>query len=201
MPHGQFIIWDVEIMPVPVKEKKYFEKDSVDRIIDKYAAGDCLRGDVGVAAQVLEGIELYRFGISKMTNRERLEEHHNSARLCEFMEKELGEKKPERCHTHAIICGKHKKAAELRADMAMLGIGIDDWVNGVWLPARTKDIPFTAYKKAIPHSRIHRNNYFIWVVGRLGFQDKIGFISGLKMIAVQVQGGSYPPFVMENAKR
>ncbi len=63
---------------------------------------------------------------------------------------------------HAIVSGGHPRAVTLRGILAKYKIRIDDPDNGCWLPNNTE-----AKKKmrspAVPHSRIHRKNYYRWM--------------------------------------
>lgn len=99
---------------------------------------------------------------------------------------------------HAIIAGGHAESWALRVILAECEIGIDDPYNGCWLPARTKYTGQQPYPKALPHSRIHRFNYYAWLnirfAGLRGRTDIM--ISKLLRTRTDLLYGSYPPEVM-----
>ncbi len=189
-------------MPIPEKVTLYHEKNLLDRVIDNVAsqenalsASDLNR--VSVAAQIQQGIDNYRLKAQSMTEDELTSEAHNSSLLGWHLE-QSGKKRPPRCHAHAIVAGKHANAARLRLIMAVLKIRIDDTDNGCWLPENTAATPHPAFPSAPPHSRIHRYNYFSWLVSRLGSLRNEGlFRTNLQIIADLLQQGKLPPHVMQ----
>ncbi len=183
----------------------YALKDKVERSIDIFAAKDKpTQSDlnmVKVTAQVESGIDAYRTAADKMSPDELEDETHQSKRLALFMANSCDPRPHPRCHAHAIISGAHKHAAELRAVMAWLRMRIDDPKNGCWLPENTaaKAHMPSHLANAVPHSRIHRYNYYFWLNRIINpnttkTQTKLG--DELRMIANRLQSGSQPTYVM-----
>lgn len=188
-------------MPIPEKLPKYYEKDLLDHVIDRTVAqeGELTAADLNkavVAAQVQCGIDQYLAAAKGMSSDELRAESHDSARLSRHLEA-VGQKRPPRCHAHAIVAGKHEYAAILRVIMAKLQIRIDDPDNGCWLPENTAATPHPAFPKAIPHSRIHRFNYYFWLRTRLGsIRQEGAFRITLKLTARHLHERTFPEYVM-----
>ncbi|MFL0809136.1 MAG: AHH domain-containing protein [Agarilytica sp.] len=128
-------------------------------------------------------------------------EEHNSELLASHMTS-MGELRPHKlCHAHAIVSGGHPGAAGLRAILAHFKVRIDDPDNGCWLPKNTdakKSMP-TKLRNAVPHSRIHRSNYYTWTSRILDFSrvksnNRLRF--ELNMIERLLQQGNHPAWVM-----
>ncbi len=188
-------------MPIPEKQTQYYEKNLLDRVIDNVASEDnpltaSNLNKVGVAAQIQMGIDRYRMAAKGMTEEQLMDEGHNSALLGFHLEQAWGTRPP-RCHAHALIAGKHTYAAELRLQMAIFKIRIDDVDNGCWLPENTAATPHPAFPSAPPHSRIHRYNYFFWLFSRLGSLEEVGlFRVNLRVVGNMLQQGKLPSYVM-----
>lgn len=188
-------------MPIPDKTLKYHEKNLLDHMIDRVSnqeneptAADL--NNVVVAAQIQSGIEKYRAEANSMTTVGLRDEEHNSQRLGEHLA-ETGNRRPARCHAHAIVAGKHHHAAVLRTIMARLKIRIDDPDNGCWLPENTAATPHPAFPAAVPHSRIHRYNYFFWIRMRLSsIRKDVLFRAGLQEIARHLHQRTFPSYVI-----
>jgi len=121
------------------------------------------RGRIQVAAQIQAGLAKYRQESKEKEVDELEDEKHCSQRLGDHMRAEGFARPSPYWHAHAIIAGGDTRSWQLRALLAELSIGIDDSVNGCWLPSRTKYTGQQPYPKAVPHSRIHRHNYFAWL--------------------------------------
>ncbi|WP_062264304.1 AHH domain-containing protein [Endozoicomonas arenosclerae] len=97
-------------------------------------------------------------------------DEHLSERLGKNM-RATGRPKPtERYDAHAIVSGGHAKAAAARITLAMVRVGLDDPVNGAWLPRAGNDAKRSncwATPGAAPHSRTHRNSYYDWITNEL----------------------------------
>lgn len=192
-------------MALPRTEKKLYEKDRVDLAIDDFAKLDNPKKSdlnrVKVMAQIELGLDKYRAAAANMNTDELEYEAHQSAILAHFMEA-TGDTKPHsKCHAHAIISGAHRYAAELRAILAWLKLRIDDPDNGCWLPENTAAKPHMPKRlqNAVPHSRIHRYNYYFWLNSLISpettsTQDDLRRM--LNMIATRLQSGSQPKYVM-----
>lgn len=182
-------------------KKPYYQQDLLDRAIDEFSRGDggISQKDINrvkVAAQVQAGIDRYRTEAKGMSLNDLRDEAHDSSRLAKHLEDE-GKKRPDKCHAHAIVAGKHEHAAALRAIMARLKIRIDDTDNGCWLPENTAATPHPAFPKAVPHSRIHRYNYFFWIRSRLqSMRDPNMFRLDLRLIGQRLQERNIPEYVM-----
>lgn len=188
-------------MPTPDKQTLYVEKDLLDRAIDQVASEDSELSisDINrimVAAQVQEGIDRYRAQAAGLTFEQLYAEDHNSALLGKHLD-ETGKSRPPRCHAHAIVAGKHKYAAAVRATMAKLKIRIDDADNGCWLPENTAATPHPNFPRAVPHSRIHRFNYYFWIRSLLINTTKTDvFRARLRLISKQLHESNFPNYVM-----
>ena len=188
-------------MPIPEKHTQYYEKDLLDRVLDNVISNsDPLSASnlnkVATAAQIQMGIDRYRMEAKGMSVDEILSENHNSTLLGLHLEQAFGVR-PQRCHAHALVAGKHRNAARLRVIMATLKIRIDDVDNGCWLPENTAATPHPAFPSAPPHSRIHRSNYYFWILSRLGgIRIEALFRTNLKVISGLLQQGKMPNYVM-----
>jgi len=159
-------------MPLPLKLKKYYEKDAVELTLeDVIKNSDGMPGiaqsnRVKTVAQVQARLDQYRGGAKNMSEDQLKTESHDSKRLGEFLNA-LVQTRPPRCHPHAIISGRHTGAIDLRIILAACGMRIDDLYNGVWLPIGTNDCPHPSFPKAPPHSRIHRKAYYLWLASKI----------------------------------
>lgn len=189
-------------MPIPEKPLKYHEKDLVDHVIDQTVSqkGELTTADLNkaiVVSQVQCGIDKYLAGAKSMSSDALRSEAHDSARLSRHLEA-VGKKRPPKCHAHAIVAGKHEYAVILRVVMAKLQIRIDDPDNGCWLPENTAATPHPAFPKSIPHSRIHRFNYYFWLRTRLGgIRQDDAFRTTLKLTARHLHEHTFPEYVMQ----
>jgi hypothetical protein len=193
-------------MALPRTPTKYSDKDRVERSIDAYAAkekptiGDL--NTVKVIAQVEIGLDKYRAAAMNMTIDELEDERHQSKVLSDFMAA-TGNPRPHRlCHAHAIVSGAHKYAAELRATMAWLRLRIDDPDNGCWLPQNTaaKAHMPRHLRNAVPHSRIHRYNYYFWLnrqINPVVTDTQRKMRDALRLIETRLQAGTQPVYVMK----
>lgn len=182
-------------------DKPYYKQDLLDRTIEATAKQqtELTQADLNrivVAAQIQAGIDQYRAESVGMSVDELRREEHDSSRLARHLE-EAGKRRPDHCHAHAIVAGRHQHAAVLRVLMANLGIRIDDTDNGCWLPENTAATPHPAFPKALPHSRIHRYNYYFWIRSRLERIRKTDmFRLDLQLIARHLQENTCPDYVM-----
>lgn len=186
--------------------KKYHQKDRLEVAIDRFASLEKpTRADLGqvkVIAQVERGLDAYRAAAANMSIEELEDEKHRSSLLAHFLTI-TGDPKPHpKCHAHAIVSGAHRYAAELRAILAWLKLRIDDPDNGCWLPENTAakaQMP-ARLRNAVPHSRIHRFNYYFWLKTLIDpaiTPTQADLRRTLAMIAVRLQSGSQPKYVLE----
>jgi len=189
-------------MAIPDIPKPYYLKDPLDHAIDAFSKKDkptqSDMNNVTVAASVQIGLDKYRKSAETMCRSELRSEKHSCNRLARFLEA-TGKTRPNRCHAHAIVSGGHKEAAQLRAVLAWLKLRIDDPDNGCWLPENTAATPHPLFPKAVPHSRIHRCNYYAWLNKVINFQftpSQTSLRQTLKLIGRQLQERTLPPYVM-----
>ena len=192
-------------MPVSPRVKSYAEKDNVERIIDTFATKeDPTLADleaVGIVAQVESQLDRYRMNASEMEAKKIRDEVHESKRMAEYLALDGDPRPHSKAHAHAIVSGGHKEAARARAIMAWLKVRIDDPDNGCWLPENTAAIAeMPLYlRKAVPHSRIHRFNYYFWLnreITRRKTPNSTKLREVLRMIELRLQSGSQPGYVM-----
>lgn len=187
-----------------ISPKKHIHKTSVDLQIDNYAKvekpdqSDLNR--VIVAASVQSKIDAYRKDCRKMDEQSLMDEPHKSDRLGEF----LGCRPHKKCHAHAIVAGAHPRSAAARAILAWYELRIDDPVNGCWLPENTAALNVMPkwLKKAVPHSRIHRNGYYFWldtVINLTAIKSKDDLETALSDAATRLQASTFPTYVMLTA--
>ena len=132
-----------------------------------------------------------------MTEDEREDEVHDSTRLGDNLRADGIRKPNSYYHAHAIISGNHERAWRLRTILAELEIGVDDSHNGCWLPQSSKYLGQAPYPKAVPHSRIHRANYYMWLSTRFALvSDRDKMVNLLRMTRVNLLNSSFPPEVM-----
>lgn len=192
-------------MAIPNTPKRLHEMDRVERAIDSFSKLPNPKpqdlAHVAIVSQVELGIEKYRNSASDMTRKELRDEAHQSSRLAKHLE-QIGDFKPHKnCHAHAIVSGSHKNSAPMRAILALHKLRIDDAYNGCWLPENTNAVKLMPkrLKNAVPHSRIHRYNYYFWLgklinLVKIDSSDELKYT--LKTIGLQLQAGVQPSYVM-----
>ena len=192
-------------MAIPQRTKRFHEMDRVERSEEAFANKASVTYmdlvSVAITAQVEMGIDRYRMEAEALKQKELRSEEHQSARLAKHLE-ECGDPRPnDKCHAHAIVSGHHRNAAPMRAILARHKIRIDDAYNGCWLPENTAALAHMPdrLKNAIPHSRIHRYNYYFWLgtminLNKTPAPDDLKYT--LKTIGLQVQAGAQPDYVM-----
>lgn len=192
-------------MKHPSLNTPHYKKDLTDKAIDHFASLDNPTlsdlNRVGVAAQVEAGLDKYRIDALKHSQAELEKEEHLCKRLNDHLSHNNDPKPHPKCHAHAIVSGAHKDAARLRAVLAWLKVRIDDPDNGCWLPRNTaaiKEMP-ERLKNAVPHSRIHRYNYYFWlnsIISTRQTKTAAKLREVLNMVELRLQGGSQPHYVM-----
>ena len=193
-------------MAIPHSSKPYALKDKTERIVDNFAMlenptqADLNR--VKVEAQVQFGIEQYRAGAVDIDEIELEAERHDSARLARHLEEACDPRPNKYCHAHAIVAGKHPEAVKLRAVLAWRKMRIDDPHNGCWLPQNTAakvHMP-KRLSNAVPHSRIHRFNYYFWLNTRITLASAPTFKALahiLGLVESALQNSAFPDYVMK----
>jgi len=194
-------------------QKPYAFKSRTELAIEKFVNKECpTQADLNavlVISQIEQGLAKMMGYISEglsMTRSQLEKEAHCSQSLGDRMAVS-GDKRPHtKCHAHAIISGGHAKAVTLRAILAKFKIRIDDPDNGCWLPENTaaiKEMP-ARLSKAIPHSRIHRNNYYFWLGSYIKMSnttDENYLRFQLSMIESALQNRTLPDYVMLPASK
>ncbi len=194
-------------------EKPYAFKSRTELAIEKFAEKENpTEADLNavlVVGQVEEGIAKILGYIKDGWNMSRgdLEkETHTSQLLGERLALSNDPKPHPKCHAHAIVSGGHPKAVTLRAVMAKFKVRIDDPDNGCWLPENTeaKKVMPERLRNAVPHSRIHRHNYYFWLSSYIRMSttvDEKYLRFQLSMIENALRESSFPPYVMLPANK
>lgn len=159
---------------------------------------------IKVLSQVQEGLIKYEAKGRGMTFEQLLSEAHDSGNLANYMTANGDPRSHRLCHCHAIISGTHPRAAPLRAVMAWVKMRIDFPLNGVWLPCNTAaKIHMPRHlSKAVSHSRIHRNGYYIWLttfVNQTLIKDDKTLAQALSKAKFHLETGTFPGYVMLRA--
>ncbi|GMR16780.1 MAG: hypothetical protein BMS9Abin31_1160 [Gammaproteobacteria bacterium] len=190
-------------MSIPGTPKPYYLKDPLENAIDEFtkketpSSADLNR--VTTIASVQAGVDKYRAAAQHMTLDQLEDEKHDCCRLGCFLEAATGKPRPPKCHAHAIVSGGHSEAAKLRAVLAWHKLRIDDPDNGCWLPENTAATPHPYFPKAVPHSRIHRFNYYQWLRGTIKLEtipDQKKLRWALNFITKQLHDHTFPAYVM-----
>ena len=191
--------------------KKYVELTESERAIDRFLhtvnpedpasinAGLNLLNTIGAVQQ---GLAKYRLTAGQMSIDQLETEKHSSERMARHMIA-AGKVKRHLCHAHAIVSGGHDEALDIRGLLAFLKLRIDDPDNGCWLPSNTASRPQSSYPRGVPHSRIHRWNYYFWLKTKLNMvriKDIEALRSQLRLIENQLQVSTMPDFVMMKKK-
>lgn len=150
--------------------------------------------------QLLADLEAYRDDNKDKSRAELAQEkHHPTTRLVSNLYA-VAEPQPSPNHAaHHIVMGNGSVRAmtNARLQMFMYGIGINDSMNGIWLPRSTAYKGHYTTPKAPTHSRIHGNNYQRWV-GKLADirNNESAFRARLVRIKSQLKDGSHPPQIL-----
>lgn len=95
---------------------------------------------------------------------------------------------------HHIVAWNDYRAEEARNILAQVGIGIDDAVNGVFLPMYRKHTPHPDMPDAHAHLTVHTDIYYLNIEELLREEqgDKEGIKAVLKDIAEELTDGTFP---------
>lgn len=155
------------------------------------------RNKIKTVAQIQQGLAAYRAKVNSSAVEDREDEKHDSQRLGEHMRADGIARPSPYWHAHAMVAGSDPRAWLLRSVLAECEVGIDDAHNGCWLPSRSRYTGKQPYPKAVPHSRIHRHNYYAWLNLRFaGVRTKEILISRLRQTRSDLLHASFPPEVM-----
>ena len=171
-------------------------KDKDEKAWRRFIANE--RGKVKTVADLQAKLANYRKKVAEMELDDREDEPHDSGLLGDHM-RAAGMARPSPFwDAHAMIAGNHAESWALRVVLAECEIGIDDAENGCWLPRNSNHIGQQPFPKAVPHSRIHRYNYYLWLnirfAGIGGRQQEM--ISRLQHTRTDLLHASFPPEVM-----
>ena len=150
--------------------------------------------------RVLSSIQ-YKLEAQQMSYDDLRGEKHKSSRLGKFLTQDGIPKPAKGFDAHAIVAGADPRASELRVEMAIRKIRIDDTDNGCWLPQTRQDAVGTSYPHAIPHRRIHNHRYYNWLsLVALKFNDFTSardFRNSLKRTRKLLQTGAVTGHVLK----
>ncbi|WP_428818812.1 AHH domain-containing protein [Microbulbifer sp. MCCC 1A16149] len=130
------------------------------------------------------------------------EKHHPTRKLEKNMAA-ADEPKPSPAHVaHHIIPGKGRwiQAAilDVRLSLHEHGVGINDPLNGIYLPDNKDSRHHWATPKAPVHKELHCWNYEHWIVGALpDTLKKNAFMNRLSVIKRQLREGTHPPEIVQ----
>jgi len=207
---------EMAIYNFELKAKSYFDekqKENPDEALLKKLTADYThlqnekkRIESIVIAQSF--LEAYREDCDSSTAENLSKEaHHPTDKISRFLTA-IGEPKPTENHeAHHIILGKGRfnpiAIYRARLNLHLLGIGINDPINGTWLINFEKNKKFDwATEKAPAHRKLHRHNYESWIGSTLGYvlgkeMDKDKFINKLRAVKVKIKTGTLPSKIFE----
>ncbi|WP_413113975.1 AHH domain-containing protein [Thaumasiovibrio sp. DFM-14] len=154
-----------------------------------------------IEERLLRELEAYREeSVRKSTTELSNEKHHPTTRLVSSLYA-IAEPQPSPTHAaHHIVMGNGKVRAmiDARMQMFMYGIGINDSINGIWLPRSTAYKGHYTTPKAPTHSCIHGENYQRWVgiLANIRNNEK-RFKTKLTLIKKQLNDGTHPPMILK----
>lgn len=189
-------------MAIPKATLKAFEKTNLDIAIDEFAQlenpSNADLNRVRVQADIKDKLDRYRFGATGMDEKQLEDEAHSSSRMAGYMEHTTDPRPSSLCDCHAMVSGKHKMAAPMRAVLAWCMMRIDDPRNGCGLPRTYEDRPRVPswLKKGVPHQGLHNPSYYKWLEGKINLDDIEGLddlIDALRKVRCFLQLGALPP--------
>ena len=153
---------------------------------------------ISMQAQLQVGLEEYRSNAKAKTVAELAKEpHHPTTQLTRNLTA-IGDPKPSPDHDpHHIIMGKGRwqplEMVKARLALHMHKIGINDPINGVWLPRKKADKGHWATPLAPSHKEIHSYNYETWISRHFGARNLNEAQLRLKLrdIKYQLENGGY----------
>lgn len=154
-------------------------------------------------AQLQEGLDKYREDAKNASPQALLKEPHHPTTVLARNLTAAAEPKPSLDHDpHHIVMGsgRWQKLQMMRARLALHihGIGINDPINGVWLPRNKDDKGHWATPEAPAHKEIHRFNYETWIVRQFGMSrlSELQVRNRLHDVKLRLTYGNYPAMVM-----
>lgn len=157
------------------------------------------RKKVAVQAQIQARLQEYYGWGQKMAEEnpfELLEEKHHPTKVLARHMRAVGRPQPSRRHSpHHIVEGKgrHPRTADVRLNLHLYGIRINDPDNGVWLPRTKADKGHWSMPKSPAHAEIHTFNYETWVNHLLGpLEGEETIRAALILIRTLLRDGKQP---------
>lgn len=156
--------------------------------------------------QLGDYLDRYRAKAQEMSDADLKNEKHNSRRLATHMRRAGDPRPSKRAACHHMISGGHNDAFLMRLVMVSMEMRIDDPHNGCWLPTDWDDRPHMPnyLRNAVPHRRIHSDNYYRWLAGRINMatvKTPEQLIHALRFARRLLQSGAVPPNVMPRTGR
>ncbi|MBP7546483.1 MAG: AHH domain-containing protein [Corallincola sp.] len=159
---------------------------------------------ISTQAGLQRSLEDYRKASKQKTKDELQAEPHHPARVLARHLTAVGEPKPSRDHDpHHIIAGKGRFMPEAmeqaRLGLHMHGIGINDAINGVWLPRSKADKGHWATPESPAHREIHRHNYEMWIWRLFGatLLPENVVRQRLRVVKLKLRLGGYPSEIVQ----
>ncbi len=132
---------------------------------------------------------------------ELLDEPHHPTKILARNMRADGHPQPSKRHTpHHIVLGKgkHPRTADVRLNLHLYGIRINDPDNGVWMPRTKDDRGHWSMPKAPAHAEIHTFNYETWVSAMIGhLEEETTIRSALLRIRCLLRDGKQPKQVTQ----
>lgn len=154
---------------------------------------------ISTLAALQQNLEEYREDSKNKTTAELVKEPHHPTRKLANNLTAIAEPKPSPDHDpHHIIMGKGRwlvaQMMRARLNLHAHGIGINDPINGIWLPRNNKDAGHWATPGAPAHKKIHRYNYEQWVTRILRARglSEVVVRNQLRDIKHKLKTGTYP---------
>ena len=103
---------------------------------------------------------------------------------------------------HHLICSSHGSHAVARFKLFAY-FGINDPVNGCWLPSKHKHAAGTVYPNAVGHSFVHTNKYADWIKTQVcPASSEQDLTNRLRRIRLQLHDArKLPDILTENGKQ
>ncbi|MBQ1783497.1 MAG: AHH domain-containing protein [Gammaproteobacteria bacterium] len=159
---------------------------------------------IATHAQLALDLENYRASAQEKTVAMLADEPHHPTRQLARNLTAVGEPKPSLDHDpHHIIMGKGRFLAlrmmQVRLSLHLHNMGINDPINGVWLPRTRTDKGHWATPEAPAHKELHGFNYEAWIVRQ--FRDikmsKQRFVNRLRDVKIKLQFGGHPADIVQ----
>ena len=188
----------------PNNESKEACKQRIDALEKDWAHLQHERKKITAQVMLQQDLETYRAENKLKDEDELFEEAHHPTRVLARNLTAVGEPKPSSIHDpHHIIPGKGRfqqvRLVVTRLALHAHGIGINDPLNGAWLPRYKKHKGHWAGSEAPAHREIHRYNYESWIVNTFSspMLPEQAMISRLQRVKHKLLHGGYPQKIIE----